>query len=64
MGEKLKVLIATKLDPVAREILENAGFEVDADEAVTPESLAAQIVSYHGLIVRSDTVPAEAGVGD
>jgi D-3-phosphoglycerate dehydrogenase / 2-oxoglutarate reductase len=58
MGEPLKVLIATKLDPVARDLMTQAGFSVDVDESVTPESLTAKIAPYHGLMVRSDKVTA------
>ncbi|HUU30361.1 MAG TPA: phosphoglycerate dehydrogenase, partial [archaeon] len=51
-----RVLIATKLDPVAREILEQAGIEVEVKPGLDEASLAKAIPGFHGLIVRSDKV--------
>ena len=51
-----KVLIATKLDPVAAELLAEAGLEVDIIPGLSDEALAEKIAGYEGLIVRSEKV--------
>ncbi len=54
-----RVLIATKLDLVARNILEEAGIEVDVRPGLDEEALAGTVVGCEGLIVRSDKVTAK-----
>lgn len=51
-----RVLIATKLDPIAREILEDAGIEVGVKPGLDEISLVAAVSGFNGLIVRSDKV--------
>ncbi len=51
-----RVLIATKLDPVAAELLTEAGLEVDIIPGLSDEALAEKIAGYEGLIVRSEKV--------
>ena len=51
-----KVLIPTKLDPVAREVLEaHGGYEVVQDESTGLGELAAAHEDTYALIVRSET---------
>ena len=51
-----RVLIATRLDSAAREILEDAGIEVDVKPGLDEDALAETVPGYEGLIVRSDRV--------
>ncbi|MBW7996034.1 MAG: hypothetical protein FVQ81_05555 [Candidatus Glassbacteria bacterium] len=51
-----KVLIATKLNPVATELLTGAGLEVEVSPGLDEDALAAKIPGFEGLIVRSDKV--------
>ncbi len=53
-----RVLIATKLDTVAREILEAAGIEVEVRPGIGEQELAGAIKGFHGLLVRSEKVTA------
>ncbi len=53
-----RVLIATKLDPVAREFLEEAGIEVEVNPGLDEDALVEKIPGFNGLIVRSDKVTA------
>ena len=55
-----KVLIPTKLDPVARETLEaNGGYSVVQDESAELLELAKDHADAHALIVRSEKVSPE-----
>jgi D-3-phosphoglycerate dehydrogenase len=51
-----RVLIATKLDAVAKDILEEAGIEVQMRPGLDEGSLAAAIPGFGGLVVRSEKV--------
>lgn len=51
-----KVLIATKLNPVAAELLTEAGLEVEVSPGLDEDALAAKIPGFEGIIVRSDKV--------
>jgi len=53
-----RVLIATKLDPVARNILEEAGIEVEVRPGLDEDGLAEALAGCQGLIVRSEKVTA------
>ena len=50
-----KVLISDKLDPLAVEIFEKNGIEVDFKPGLSPEEQLAIIDQYDGLAVRSST---------
>jgi len=50
-----KVLISDKLDPLAIEIFEKKGLEVDFKPGLSPEDLSNIIGDYDGLAVRSST---------
>lgn len=50
-----KVLIADKMNPLAAEIFEKNGIDVDVKTGMSPEELAACIHEYDGLAVRSST---------
>ena len=50
-----KVLISDKLDPLAVEIFEKNGIEVDFKPGLSPEEQLAIIGEYDGLAVRSAT---------
>ena len=52
---KPKVLISDKLDPLAVEIFEKNGCEVDFKPGLSPEELLEIIPQYHGLAIRSAT---------
>lgn len=55
-----KVLIPTKLDPIARDLLTaHGGYEVVQDEASGLESLSAEHADSYALFVRSEKVTAE-----
>jgi len=55
-----KVLIPTKLDPVAKQLLEaNGNYSVVQDESTELSVLAAQNPDTYALLVRSDKVTAE-----
>ena len=55
-----KVLIPTKLDPVAKELLEaNGNYTVVQDDSADLETLAAQHADSYALFVRSEKVTAE-----
>ncbi len=51
-----KVLISDKLDPLAVEIFEKNGVEVDFKPGLSPEEQLAIIDQYDGLAIRSSTV--------
>jgi len=51
----VKVLISDKLSPLAKEIFEQRGIEVDQIVGMTPEELIAKIGDYDGLAIRSAT---------
>lgn len=51
----MKVLISDNLAPVGRQILEDAGFEVDVKTGLPPTELIKIIPGYHGLVIRSAT---------
>lgn len=51
----VKVLISDKLSPLAKEIFENRGIEVDQIVGLTPEQLIEIIPNYDGLAIRSAT---------
>ena len=51
-----RVLIATKLDSVAQDVLRDAGIEVEVSPGLDEDALAEKIQGFHGLIVRSDKV--------
>lgn len=50
-----KILISEKIDPVCPKIFEEAGFEFDYRQELSPEELAGIIGNYEGLVVRSNT---------
>lgn len=50
-----KVLISDKLNPLAAEIFQNNGIEVDVKPGMSPEELKQCIGNYDGLAVRSAT---------
>jgi len=52
---KPKVLISDKLDPLAVEIFEKNGIEVDFKPGLSPEELLSIIGEYDGLAIRSAT---------
>lgn len=56
----VKVLISDKLDPLAVEIFENKGVEVDFKPGLSPEELLKIIGEYDGLAVRSATTVTPA----
>ncbi len=51
----VKVLISDKLSPLAKQIFENRGIEVDQIVGLTPEQLIEIIPHYDGLAIRSAT---------
>lgn len=51
----IKVLISDKLSPLAADIFEKRGIQVDTKVGMTPDELAACIGDYHGLAIRSAT---------
>lgn len=51
-----RVLIATKLDSVAEEVLRDAGIEVEVCPGLDENAMAEKIPGFDGLIVRSDRV--------
>ena len=51
----VKVLISDKLSPLAKEIFEQRGIEVDQIVGLTPEQLIEAIPRYDGLAIRSAT---------
>lgn len=50
-----KVLISDKMNPLAAEIFEKNGVEVDVKPGLSPEELAGIIDAYDGLAIRSAT---------
>ncbi len=50
-----RVLIADKMNPLAAEIFQNNGIDVDVKPGMAPDELAAVIGNYDGLAVRSST---------
>lgn len=50
-----KVLISDKMNPLAAEIFQKAGVEVDVKTGMTPEELKEVIGEYDGLAIRSAT---------
>ena len=56
----VKVLISDKMNPLAAQIFQNNGIEVDVKPGMSPEELAAVINDYDGLAVRSSTNATEA----
>jgi D-3-phosphoglycerate dehydrogenase / 2-oxoglutarate reductase len=55
MSEKIKVLIADKMDPRAAAIFRDRGIEIDEKPGLSPDELKAVIGNYDGLAVRSST---------
>lgn len=51
-----RVLIATKLDSVAEEVLRDAGIEVEVCPGLDENAMAEKIPGFDGVIVRSDRV--------
>jgi D-3-phosphoglycerate dehydrogenase len=51
----MKVLISDNLAPVGRDILLQAGLDVDVKTGLPPEELKAIIPEYDGLVIRSAT---------
>lgn len=58
--DSIRVLIATKLNSIAREVLQESGILVDQIEEYSPEEFVNMIGNYHAVIVRSDPVNAAA----
>lgn len=56
----VKVLISDKLSPLAKEIFEQRGIEVDQIVGLTPEQLIEAIPRYDGLAIRSATKVTKA----
>lgn len=55
-SEKIKILLLENVHPIARQVLENEGFEVHSEQAALSEDeLAQAIVPYHVLGIRSKT---------
>jgi len=50
-----KVLISDKMNPLAAEIFQKKGVDVDEKPGMSPEELAACIGDYDGLAIRSST---------
>jgi D-3-phosphoglycerate dehydrogenase len=50
-----KVLISDKMNPLAAEIFQNNGIEVDVRPGLAPEELAEILGGYDGLAIRSST---------
>lgn len=59
----MNVLIADRVDPGCRAILEKAGVAVDENTGLTQQELVPIIGQYDGLIVRSSTVVTEELIG-
>ncbi|MGE4313128.1 MAG: phosphoglycerate dehydrogenase [Pseudobdellovibrionaceae bacterium] len=55
-----KVLISDKMDPLAKEIFEKRGVEVDVKTGLSEEELIKIIGEYDGLAVRSSTTATPA----
>ncbi len=51
----IRVLISDKMSPLAAEVFQKRGLEVDVKTGLSPEELAACIGDYHGLAIRSST---------
>ena len=51
----VKVLISDKMSPLAQQIFEQRGIDVDFKPGMTPDELKACIGEYHGLAIRSAT---------
>ncbi len=51
----VKLLISDKLSPLAKQVFENRGIEVDQIVGLTPEQLIEIIPHYDGLAIRSAT---------
>ncbi|MEK9671046.1 MAG: phosphoglycerate dehydrogenase [Rhodospirillaceae bacterium] len=51
----VKVLISDKMSPLAAEVFQRRGIEVDVKPGMTPKDLAARIGGYDGLAMRSAT---------
>jgi len=56
----VKILISDKLSPLAKEIFENRGIEVDQIVGLSPEQLIEIIPHYDGLAIRSATKVTKA----
>ncbi len=56
----VKVLISDKLSPLAADIFEKRGIQVDTKVGMTPDELEACIGEYHGLAIRSATTVTPA----
>ena len=59
----MKVIIADKVDPGCRTILEGCGLVADEHTALAPPQLLQIIDEYDGLIVRSSTNVTEELIG-
>lgn len=55
----VRVLIATRLNKVVQQILQEADIEFDVREDYTPEELLDIIGNYHGIVVRSEPVDSK-----
>jgi len=56
----VKILISDKLSPLAKQIFEQRGIEVDQIVGLTPEQLIEAIPRYDGLAIRSATKATKA----
>ncbi|MCF8474811.1 MAG: phosphoglycerate dehydrogenase [Emcibacter sp.] len=56
----VKVLISDKLSPLAKQIFEKRGIEVDQIVGLSPEQLIEAIPRYDGLAIRSETKVTKA----
>ncbi|PJB71290.1 MAG: phosphoglycerate dehydrogenase [Alphaproteobacteria bacterium CG_4_9_14_3_um_filter_47_13] len=59
----VKVLISDKMDPLAAEIFQKNGIEVDVRPGMSAEDLLAIIGDYDGLAVRSSTMATPEMIG-
>lgn len=56
MNEKMRVLLVEAVHPVAKSMLEGAGFEVEYhDRALEPDELLSCVGSFHAIGIRSKT---------
>ena len=59
----MKVLIADRVDPGCRDILERSGVVAEENTGLSPQELLQIIDEYEGLIVRSSTTVTEELIG-
>jgi D-3-phosphoglycerate dehydrogenase len=55
MSDRVRVLIADKMDPKAAAIFRDRGIDVDEEPGLSPDELSTIISRYDGLAVRSST---------